>query len=233
MRRIWDDFIPEEVKELYQRVGFGRRVGFGKWPVLLLVDMLYNSMGDNPEPVLESIKKYPFSCGESGWVAVAKTKKLLSLAREKQVPVIYTVQERELFDKGMWKLKMSPSMSASATVGQKGTQIVAELAPQANDIIVKKKNPSAFFGTSLLSYLNQLQVDTLIIAGGVTSSCVRATALDARQYNYYAILVEECVFDRHPFVHAVTLFEIDAKLADVVPLGVAKDYLKSLPAQEI
>lgn len=232
MDRIWDDFIPREVKELYQEVGLGGRMGFGKRPALLLIDMLYNSMGNQPEPVLQSIKKYPHSCGEYGWETVAKAKELLTLARRKKIPVVYTVQEKEPFEKGLWKLKMSSTMSASVTAGQKGTQIIAELAPQENEIIVKKKNPSAFFGTSLVSYLNQLQIDTLIVVGGATSSCVRATALDARQYNYYTILVEECIFDRHPFIHAVTLFEIDAKLGDVVQLDEVKDYLENLPVQE-
>ncbi|MFQ5852508.1 MAG: isochorismatase family protein [Candidatus Binatia bacterium] len=230
-RRVWDDVIPEEVKQLYQKVGLGRRSGLGKRPALLLIDMVYNSVGDSPEPVMQSIEKYPHSCGELGWAAVPKIKELLSVAREKAVPVIYTTLEKEPFEKDLWKSKLSPTMVQSSVAGQKGTQFISELAPQEGDTIVVKKKSSAFFGTTLLSYLNQLQIDTLIVAGCATSSCVQATVGDASNYNYYVIAVEECIFDRHPFMHAIALFDIDAKRADVVSLAEAKDYLRSLPVQ--
>ena len=227
MKRVWDDIVPEDLQELYQEVGFGRRAGFGKRPALLGIDMVYSSTGDKPEPVLKSIKKYPYSCGEAGWAALPRIKELLNLAREKQVPIIYTVVEREPFERDLAQ-KATPAMWQSNEAGMKGTQFIAEVAPQEGDIIVKKKKTSTFFGTPLAGYLIHRQVDTLIIVGGATSSCVQATVSDAYQYNYYTILPEECVFDRHPFIHAVTLFNIGGKFADVVPLEEVKDYLKSL-----
>lgn len=227
-KRIWDSLIPEDLKELYQKVGFGKRMGFGKRPALLLIDMIYNSIGDKPEPVLESLKKYPYSCGEVGWVAVTRIKELLNVAREKESPIIYSVLERESFDKSLAKFKISTAMVQSAEAGTKGSQFIAEVAPQEGDIIVKKKKTSAFFGTPLVTYLTHLQVDTLIIVGCATSSCVQATVSDAYQYNYYTLLPEECIFDRHPLINAVTLFNIDGKFADVVSLEMVKDYLRRL-----
>lgn len=230
-RRIWDDIVPDDIKKLYLKVGLSGRCGFGARPAILLIDMVYNSVGDKPEPVMKSIEKYPFSCGEAGWAAVARIKELLIIAREKTIPIIYTIYEKEPFEKGMWKSKLSPTMLQSALPQARGTQIIDDIAPQTGDIIINKKRQSAFFGTALLSYLNHLQVDTLIITGCATSSCVRTTAADASQYNYYCIAVEECIFDRHPFIHAVTLFDIDAKLADVVSIEQAKSYLRGLPAR--
>ncbi len=230
-RRVWDDIIPEDTKQLHQKVGFGKRTGFGNKPALLLIDLIYNSVGDKPEPVLQSIQRYPHSVGEAGWVAIPKIKELLSLAREKQVPVVYTRPGLEPFEKGLWLAKLSPSMVQSRVAGQKTAEFIDELAPQDGDIIVVKKRTSAFFGTTLISYLNPFQIDTLIIAGFATNACVRATIQDAFHYNYYTIAVEECIADRDPFLHAVGLFEIDQKFADVVSLEEAKDYLRGLSAQ--
>ncbi len=231
-KRVWDDVVPQDLKQLYQQVGFGMRRGFGRRPALVLIDMIYNSVGEEPESVLESIKKYPFSCGEVGWAAVPKIKELLGIAREKGIPVIHVVGEKEPSAKELWKSKMSPTMMQSAVAGQKGTQFISEVAPQEGEIILRKHARSAFFGTPLVSYLNHLQVDTLIVVGGATGACVLATLIDAANYNYYLIAVEECIFDRHPFIHAVTLFEIDAKSADVLSLEETKKYINSLTSEK-
>lgn len=228
MKRIWDDYVPQDMRQLYEEVGFGVPVGFGKRPAMLLIDMAYNTIGDKPEPVRESIKKYPWSCGETGWAAVPKIKELQDIARTKSVPVIYTTMQREPFEKDVWKVKTSSRMKQSVSGQQAGTQFVAEIAPQEKDIIIVKKRSSAFFGTALVSFLNHFQVDTLLIMGGALSSCVRATVIDSNQYNYHTILVEECVFDRHPLIYAVELFDMNAKFGDVVSFESAKNYLKSL-----
>ena len=68
MANVWDDVLPEEDRLVFERAGWGREVGFGEKPVLLVVDVIYNFIGDRPEPILESIKKWRYSCGERGWV---------------------------------------------------------------------------------------------------------------------------------------------------------------------
>lgn len=233
MGKVWDSVIPRDMLSLYEEAGFGRRTGFGKKPAVLVVDMQYSTIGDVSEPVLQSIrKKYPASSGERGWAAVPKIQALLSAAREKNVPVIYTCYQREAFDRDIWKSKMSPKLAQSVipSSGQKGgpqgTDFVKEIAPCEKDIVITKKRTSAFFGTTLIAYLNKFQADTLIITGGVTSSCIHNTVVDASQNNYYTIVVEECVFDRHPFIHAVSLCDIDAKWCDVISLEEVKAYLQ-------
>lgn len=234
MSRAWENVIPTDMTALYKEAGFAKRTGFGKRPAVLVVDMQYSTIGDAPEPVLQSIKKYPSSAGEVGWASVSKIGELLSVARAKKVPIIYTRYQREPYDKDVWKPKMSTKLSQTviSTYDQKGklkaTDFIKEIAPLEKEIIVTKKRTSSFFGTTLVSYLNSFEADTLIITGGVTSSCVHNTVVDANQYNYRVIVVEECVFDRHPFIHAVSLFDLDAKWCDVVSLEEVKTYIEGI-----
>ena len=91
------------------------------------------------------------------------------------------------------------------------------LAPCSGDHVFMKKKPSAFFGTPLISYLNDRGIDTLIITGGSTSNCVRATVFDSSSYNYHTIVAEDGVFDRIEISHKVSLFDMDRQWADVMP----------------
>ena len=96
-------------------------------------------------------------------------------------------------------------------------------------MVIRKDKPSVFFGTPLMSYLHELQVDTLLVTGTTTSGCVRATVVDAFSYNFKVVVVEECVFDRGQASHQVNLFDMQAKYADVVSLEDALRYLDKLP----
>ena len=77
MTNVWDDVLPEEDRLVFERAGWGKEVGFGEKPVLLVVDVIYNFVGDVPEPILESIKRWRNSCGEEGWVAMPYLKELI------------------------------------------------------------------------------------------------------------------------------------------------------------
>ena len=90
---------------------------------------------------------------------------------------------------------------------------------------MRKPGPSAFFGTPLLPYLVQHGVDTLVIAGGTTSGCVRATTVDAATLGFRVGVVEEGVFDRFEISHNVALFDLNAKYADVMTLDQIETYL--------
>jgi nicotinamidase-related amidase len=105
---------------------------------------------------------------------------------------------------------------------------VREIAPSASDIVIKKLKPSAFHGTPLVGFLNDLHVDTLLICGTTTSGCVRASVIDAFSYNFRVGVIEECTFDRGKASHAINLFDMHAKYADVVGIDQVLDYLESL-----
>ena len=84
--------------------------------------------------------------------------------------------------------------------------------------MLRKTAPSAFWGTPLAAHLNLHQIDTLIVCGEATSGCVRASVVDAASYRYRVQVVEECVFDRHEATHALNLFDMHQKYADVISL---------------
>ena len=103
------------------------------------------------------------------------------------------------------------------------------IAPQPRELVIRKHKPSAFFGTPLASFLVQLGVDSLLLAGTTTSGCVRATAVDAFSQNYRVAVVEEGCFDRGQASHALSLFDLHAKYADVVSLAETLAFVEGLP----
>ena len=228
MVRVWDSYLTPDDVEIYEAAGYGARSVWGCRPALLVVDVNYNFVGESPMPILESIRTFRNSCGEAGWDAVHAIEQLLAAARPAGVPVFYTTQQADARATvvGGWGRKNSrvgddEDMERSAF----GVRIVDQIAPVPDDIVIVKDKPSAFFATPLVSYLNELRVDTVIVAGGTTSGCVRASVIDAFSFNYTVVVVEEACFDRAPVSHAVNLFEIQAKYADVVPLADVVPYL--------
>jgi nicotinamidase-related amidase len=232
MGRIWDPFLTERDREVFASAGYNARAGYGERPALLIIDVNYAFCGDQPEPILEAIKTWRTSCGEDAWTALKYIQPLLDSARAKHLPVIYTTGQfrSDGWDKGSWGWKSSRvSEDAGRRRNLDGNQIMPQIAPQPSDLIVHKQKPSAFFGTSLIAYLNLLKCDSLIVAGTTTSGCVRATVLDAFNLNYRVAVVEEACFDRSQASHAINLADIQAKYADVIQLAEALDFIKNLP----
>lgn len=231
--RIWDDVITESDRLVYAKAGYGREGGFGQKPVLLVVDVTYDYTGDRAEPILRSIERFPNSCGEAGWAALAQIERLITAARASGVQVIYTraVPRPHGFQTAGWAWKQGSILSPTADSRRIGNQIPLPVAPTEADLIIEKEKPSAFFGTPLLSYLLALRIDSVIIAGATTSGCVRATVEDAFSYNFAVTVVEECTFDRGEVSHKVNLFDLNAKYADVRSLADVLPYLDSLRAR--
>lgn len=227
---IWDDVLPELDRRVFEAAGWGRPAGLGSRPVVMVIDVNYNFVGDRPEPILESIKRWRFSCGERGWEGVRAIQRLLERARALRLPVIYTTNPRrpDGFDLGVWNLKSHRSADDVDVVGHKGNEIVGEVAPRPGDLFIEKKKPSAFFGTPLVSYLVSLRADTIILTGTTTSGCVRATAVDAVSYNFRVGVPEECVWDRGELTHKVNLFDLHQKYCDVMTLDEILSYLDGL-----
>jgi nicotinamidase-related amidase len=107
---------------------------------------------------------------------------------------------------------------------------VAGIAPREGDILVPKRHPSAFFGTALTSYLIDLAADTLVVTGCTTSGCVRSSVVDAFAYNFRVAVPEDAVYDRSHVSHAVNLFDMSEKYADVMPAAELAEKLAALPA---
>lgn len=232
MARIWDDVLTDEDREIYRRAGYGAIGGGGEKPALLVVDVTHEFVGDRAEPVLESVKRFPNSCGEVGWAAMEHIRHLLGLCRDRGVPVFYTkgMDDRNAITRGAWSWKKAPTAEQSIGANPIGNTIPELIAPQPGEIVIQKTKPSAFFGTPLLSYLTHLRVDTVVITGTTTSGCIRATVLDAFSNNLKSLVVEEGVFDRGEVSHKMNCFDMNAKYADVIPCADVETYLHGLPA---
>lgn len=233
MERIWDKFLTPRDKAVFAAAGYGELAGYGKRPALLVIDVCYGFTGDRPEPILDSIKRWSSSCGAESWDAIAVIKPLAELFRSKRMPVIYTkgFGRSDNWDAGGWAWKNSRTAEAvSLPKSNLGfNEIVGELAPRPQDLVVEKQKPSGFFGSNLLSYLLLLNCDSLIVAGTTTSGCVRATVIDAFNYNLKVTVVEDGCFDRSEASHAVSLCDMHAKYADVLPSSEIARHLTSLP----
>ncbi len=223
----WDGIISEEEQRAYEAAGFGRPSGMGERAALLIIDVQYRTVGTKREPFWEAIKEFKTACGEVGWRAVDHIAPLLARFREKGLPVLYPyVAPKEAFDSG----RLAEKVPALMTIDAKGYEFVPEVAPLPNDVLLPKKHPSAFFGTPLVSYLIDLNVDTLVVTGCTTSGCVRGSVVDAFAYNFKVVVPQECVYDRSATSHAVNLFDMASKYADVRPVAEVMDQLAALPS---
>lgn len=236
--RIWDKFLTERDKQVFSDSGYGARAGFGKKPALLIIDVNYNFCGDKSEPILESIKRYRNSCGEDAWDAIPHIQKLIAAARNNNLPIIYSTgtQRSDSWDRGGWAWKNARVSEDAAPPknrenNREGNDIIDEISPEPQDIIIKKLKPSVFHGTNMMGFVNDLGADSLIMAGTTTSGCVRATVLDAFSLNLRVTLAEDACFDRSQASHAINLCDINAKYADVIATDEIVDYFNDLPDQ--
>jgi nicotinamidase-related amidase len=217
---IWDDVIPRDERELYERGGWGGRVGFGRRPALVVIDM-FTAFVD---------PAYPFSSPGAPECA-RQIRRLLDEARARGVPVFHTRGQRTTrpVERGRWKTAgvYTPIMDRPEAY-----QLVPEVAALPEEPVIVKTFPSGFAGTNLLAYLVYHNVDTLIVTGTVTSGCVRDTVLDAFNHNYRVIVPIEAVCDRGQTSHKVTLFDIHMKFGDVLPLSEVLDYLTQVDQGE-
>lgn len=232
---IWDDYVRDADRELYEVAGFGHRVGRGIRPAVLVIDVTNNFCGTNGEPAHASGDVSAHHHGIDAASAVDATEELLTQARTRGVPIFYTVCSDYMVggaDAGRWREKnprLVTDLLLETEAGDfSGNRIVDQLEPSPGDYVVSKTKPSAFFGTPIQSLFNNLGIDTLLICGVATSGCVRATVVDGFSYNYRVNVVEECTFDRSAQVHATNLFDMDRKYADVVSLVDAKEYMNGL-----
>ena len=228
---IWDGLLSSEEQEVFN--AFTRPKPLGRRPAVLVVDVNYAFVGLKPENIVESVKDYRTSCGERGWRGVANIQILLDSARERGVPIIYTTGLNPTRRGAHWANRARTEESLSLLSADElehqrtGNRIVDEIAPRAEDIVIEKRGPSGFFGTPLVSYLNELDVDTLIVAGTTTSGCVRASVVDAASNNFFVGVVEECCFDRFDISHRVSLMDMHAKYGQVMSLTDAQLYLRA------
>lgn len=194
---------------------FQARFGFGASPALVVIDMAYGWTD-------------PAYAGGSARLdsAIAAIQQLLPAARAGGVPVIWTTSPYH--EKP--QLKSAADFSPSYRKWDRRACAIDErVRPLPGEYVIHKEHASAFAGTALVGQLLGLRVDTLLITGCSTSACVRATATDAKSFQLRPIIIREAVQDRCEAAHEWTLFDIQARFADVVSLEETLAYLVNLP----
>jgi maleamate amidohydrolase len=194
--------------------GFSGRVGWGRRPAVVVIDLV--RAYTHPDG--------PFALPDAR-AAVDATTELVDTAREKDVPVYWTVVRYApgLADGGLFIRKV-PALACFAEDAE-GDWGDLTLEPEANEVVVVKQYASAFFGTSLAPTLHAGGVDTVVLAGVSTSGCVRATAMDALNSGFHPQVVRQACADRTPALHDNNLADLDAKYADVIDLSEALDHI--------
>jgi maleamate amidohydrolase len=220
-----DRFLTDRDRLVFKQGGFGRKFELGQHPALIIIDTTYEFTGIKREPILEAIKKVRTACGEDAWDAVDNIQKILKTARELSVPVLYTTIDHS--HKGPYDKKNQRSVESNS-YSSKIYEVVSEVAPIEGEIVIPKVSPSAFNGTNLLFQLVSRGIDTLIFTGGATSGCVRSSAVDAFAYGFKVVVAQDCVFDRGQASNAMSLFDLNMKYANVVPVEEAVSYLKTV-----
>ena len=203
--------------KLYQNRGFQRRIGWGKKPALVNID-LANAW---------TREGYPFTC-EGMETIIPAVQRVLDAFRAKGLPIVYTTTAYDIIegdhtDMGVWAKKIPSEALAN---GSEAVQIDERLDRRPDELVIVKKQASAFRGTNLSSFLNAAGVDTIVVTGTTASACVRATVEDGIADGFRPLIVRECIGDRIAGAVEWNLFDIDAKFGDVEPLDTVLAHLQ-------
>jgi maleamate amidohydrolase len=225
--RWWEELFAGLDGVAYR--SFHHRQQQGTRPALLVIDVVESFVGPREASLEEAIEAWPTACGPFAQEALPRIAGLLSAARAAGIPVVHTAPAGP---RARW---LGPTVKGELeddfVTGRPGAiDFAPEVAPAENELVVNKPRASAFFDTSVATYLHAQGIDSLIVAGATTSGCVRASVVDAFSHGFDVFLVEEAVFDRSRLSAAVSLYEMDAKYADVVTLTDVEAWLLELSA---
>ncbi len=189
-----------------------KRFGFGRTPALINVDLqkAYTCVGEFATAYETDPKQLDY------------VNELAAEFRARGFPVVWTyvayMESGE--DCGVWGSRTNtPDSLQNIKVGSRRSEFDERLKiDRVRDIIINKRMASAFFETNLGSIFNFHGVDTVVVTGGSTSGCVRATVVDSLQRSYRTIVPEECVADKHESPHFANLYDMTLKYADVLTI---------------
>jgi nicotinamidase-related amidase len=189
------------------------RFGFGRKTAIVNIDLQRSYTG-----VGEFATAYETDPRQLEYV-----NEISDLARSKGLPVVWThvayMESGE--DCGVWGTRTNtPDSLQNIKVGSRRAELDDRLhVDRVRDVIMNKRMASAFHETNLASLLVWHRIDTLVVTGGSTSGCVRATVVDSLSHGYRTVVPEECVADKHESPHFANLYDMALKYADVVPVA--------------
>lgn len=191
------------------------RLGCGERPAVLIVDLV-RGWTDPASPLAADLDE-----------TVAAAAQLLTAARSHGAPTVFTTVTYRPDDLDAPLVRKAPRV-ACLEEGSPWTELDPRLGVLPDEHVLVKQGGSAFFGTGLAEQLDALRVDTVLLAGCVTSGCVRASAVDAAQHGFRSVVVRDACGDRSPLAHEANLLDIEQRYGDVVRLDDAERYLASL-----
>ena len=211
--------------KIYQERGFQRRIGFGKRPAVISVDLAnaWTRPGN------------PFTCDQEAMDGeiIPGMQRLLAACRANGHPVIHVTTAYEITDRnapftdmGLWHCKIP--IDVVNLTDKELWAIDSRIAPIEGEYTLLKKRASAFHGTGLGGLLRANGIDTILVTGVTATACVRTTICDGLADGFRTIAVKECIGDRVPGAVAWNLYDIDAKFADVESVDTCVAYLESV-----
>ena len=205
---------PKTAREIFQDVKANperARFGFGDKLAIVNVDI---------QQAYTRTDLFPKTAYVTNPRQIDFVNQISALARKKSMPVIWTqvAYKPDGGDAGVWGTRTdTPDSLQNIKYDSERHKFDPRCdIDRENDLIYTKRMPSAFFESPLASYLVWQKVDTVVVTGGSTSGCVRATAVDSLSYGYRTIVPEECVADKHESYHYANLTDLSLKYADVV-----------------
>jgi N-carbamoylsarcosine amidase len=216
----------DESTRIYKERGFQRRIGFGRRPALISVDLA--NAWTRPGS--------PFTCDGMEERIIPGMQRLLRACRDNGHVVVHvttayqnTNRQDPTTDMGLWHCKLP--VEAVNLADTELWAIDSRIAPIEGEFVMLKKRASGFSGTPLAGYLRAAGVDTILVTGVTATACVRTTICDGLAEGFRTIAVRECIGDRVPGAVAWNLFDIDAKFADVESVDTCVDYLNGVIAR--
>ncbi|MFC7028946.1 cysteine hydrolase family protein [Halomicroarcula sp. GCM10025710] len=228
--QLTEAYVPDEVPDedlAYfaksdDRVESLRRE-WGENVALLVVDMTNAFVSD----------EYYLGRSDTGQPAIDANAELIEAARAADAPIIYTRgTDADHFPPAYQGTTKSAGDRDEefAAMWETGNQIHDDIAPEPEDIVIQKPRASAFFDTHLANLLHHYDVDTLIVTGMTTSGCVRASVVDGHSSNFQVVVPIEAAADRSVISHKISLFDMDMKYADVLPVEEVVDEIGATAA---
>ena len=201
-----------------------KRFGFGRKPALINIDLqkAYTCVGEFATAYETDPKQLDY------------INQLAAEFRARNFPVVWTyvayMESGE--DCGVWGTRTNtPDSLQNIKVGSRRSEFDDRLQiDHQRDIVVNKRMASAFFETNLGSIFTFHGVDTVVVTGGSTSGCVRATVVDSLSRSFRTIVPEECVADKHEAPHFSNLYDMAIKYADVLSVHETMEQLRQVPA---
>lgn len=217
------ELSSKTARQLYEELKANptrKRFGFGTRPALINIDLqkAYTNVG-------EFITAYETHPKQLEYV-----NELVELFRAKRCPVVWThvayMDSGE--DCGVWGTRTNtPDSLQNIKVGSRRAEFDDRLGiDPKRDIVVNKRMASAFFETHLGSVFSFHGIDTVVVTGGSTSGCVRATVVDSLSRSFRTVVPEECVADKHESPHFANLYDMALKYADVIPVAEVIEHMK-------